>query len=90
LSEGRIELLKKFIHVVEDFFPVVLALIFVVAIILTVCHATSSLQDATKKTSLPVQTDRICVQKEQPKADDNIENAVRSGELEMLVSPIVP
>lgn len=82
--------MKKIINTIADLFPVVLALIFVVVIILTVCHATSSLKDTAKQSSFLRQPDQTYVQREKPRADDNIDNAVHSGELEMLVSPIAP
>jgi hypothetical protein len=81
---------KKIINSIADLFPVVLALIFVVVVILTVCHATTSLRDTAKQSSFLNRPDQISVQSEKPRADDNVENAVHSGELEMLVSPIAP
>jgi hypothetical protein len=81
---------KKIISAIADLFPVVLALIFVVVVILTVCHATTSLRDTTKQSSFLSRLDQTHVQREKPRTDENIENAVHSGELKMLVSPVVP
>ncbi|MBI4964812.1 MAG: hypothetical protein HY913_16170 [Desulfomonile tiedjei] len=82
--------MKKIASVIADLFPVAVALIFVVVVILSVCHATSPLKERNARgtsVNLP-QVD--FVPRDHSRADADAAEALRSGEWELLVPAIVP
>lgn len=84
------DLLRKVINTIADLLPVGLALIFVAVVILSVCHATTALQQRTDSDTCVNQSQQVQAPRSQAGGEDDIKEALRSGEWQALVPDIVP